>query len=81
MTLTVDNELAAIAAHVAGMSEDQVRAVRDHIIAEVQGIEAHFPERRPMDDPGRFQLQRDQLTCARRRREVDYLDQLLGVRP
>jgi hypothetical protein len=34
-----------------------------------------------MDDPGRFQLQRDQLTCARRRREVDYLDQLLGVRP
>jgi hypothetical protein len=73
------SELGAIVAHVAGMNNDQVRLVRDRIVAEVRSIEARFRERLPMDDPGRFQLERDRLTCARRRREVDYLNQLLEV--
>jgi len=76
--LPADLELAAIAAYVAGMDQAQVRSVRDRIVAEVRSIEARFPERTPMDDPGRFQLQRDRLTCARRRREANYLSQLLA---
>jgi hypothetical protein len=77
----IDSDLAAIAAHVTGKTPAQVQELRDRIVAEVRSIEANFPERTPADDPGRFELLRARLTCARRRREVDYLEQLLGARP
>jgi hypothetical protein len=79
MTDMLPTELQPIASFVKGLSRDQVRTVRDQIAAEVHSIESRFPERTPMDDPGRFQLERDRVTCARRRREVDYLDHLIGA--
>jgi hypothetical protein len=74
-----DGELAAIAAHVAGMSQAQIAGLRDGILAEVIAMEARMPEHTPPDDPGRFQLKRDQASCAQRRREIDYLDQVLAT--
>jgi hypothetical protein len=78
--LPSDPELHPIARFCEGLTQEQIRAVRDNIVSEVASLEAGFPERRPIDDPGRFQLERDRLTCARRRREVDFLDNLVAQR-
>lgn len=76
---SITSELAAIAEHAARLNRDQMRSLRDRILADVHRIEARYPERRPPDDPGRFELDRDRATCARRRREVDYLEGLLNA--
>jgi hypothetical protein len=77
ITLTKDPDLEPIARFVAGKSCEQIQALRDRILNEIEQLEAHFPFREPLDDPGRFALQRDRLTCARRRREIDYLNEML----
>jgi hypothetical protein len=77
---TLDTELAAIATHAARMSAEQVRALRERIVREVADLEADVARRQrtfPMhaDD---IDIRRDRATCARRRREVDYLNELLA---
>lgn len=72
-----DTNTAAIAVCVAGMSAAQVTAVRDGIITEIRSIGARLPAGEPPDDPHRFRIARDRATCARRWREVEYLNSLL----
>jgi hypothetical protein len=75
--LPSDPELHPIAHFCEGLSKAQVQTVRERLIAEIASLEAGFPERRPIDDPGRFALERDRATCARRRREAEFLQRLL----
>jgi hypothetical protein len=78
--LRVDAELAPIAMHVARMSPDAVRAMRDDIVNEIITLESSIAARKrgyPMHAHD-FDILRDQQCCARRRREVDYLNQLLA---
>jgi hypothetical protein len=75
--LPADTDLHPIARFCEGLSKAQMQTVRERLIAEIASLEAGFPERTPMDDPGRFQVQRDRQTCARRRREIDFLNRLL----
>jgi hypothetical protein len=76
-----DTDLAAIASHVSGMNKFQIQAVRDRIVKEVavmnRSIDARMGDNAPLDDPGKFALQRDRFAAMRRRREVDYLENLL----
>jgi len=81
--LPQDSGLRPIAAHVAGKSPDQVRALRDGIISEIALLEASVA-RRQRDFPMHaqdFDILRDQRRCAERRREVDYLERLLEAPP
>jgi hypothetical protein len=76
-----DTDLGAIANHVSGMNKFQIQAVRDRIVKELkamnESIDARMGDKAPLDDPGKFAVQRDRFTAMRRRREVDYLDDLL----
>ena len=77
--MSIDPELAAIATHAARLSADQVRALRDTIVTEIASLEASIDtrERASRADADQFDIRRDRATCARRRREVDYLNQLM----
>lgn len=74
-------DLAAIASHVSGMNKFQIQGVRDRIVKEIavmnESINRRMGDNAPLDDPGKFAVQRDRFTAMRRRREVDYLDDLL----
>jgi hypothetical protein len=80
LSLVPDTSTVAIATAVAGMSQAQVREVRDRITAEVRQLELSLPERTPLDSPGVFELTRAKATIARRRREIEYLNRLLARR-
>jgi hypothetical protein len=79
--LPSDANLHAIARFAEGLSKEQVQAVRDNIVTEIADLEASVAQRQrtfPMH-ANDFDITRDRLTCARRRREVTYLDQLLAA--
>jgi hypothetical protein len=80
---SIDPEVAAIATYVAGMDHDQVLALRDRIVAEIATVErnAAARERAFPVDGDKFDIRRDRAQCARRRREVDYLNQALAAPP
>jgi hypothetical protein len=75
-----DPELHPIARFVEGLTGEQIRTVRDNIVTEVATLEAEVATRQrtfPVH-ANDFGIQRDQRRCAVRRREVDYLNQLLA---
>ncbi|MGB9331496.1 MAG: hypothetical protein WCB10_12075 [Steroidobacteraceae bacterium] len=78
-----DAEVAAIATHAARLSTDQLRALRDRIVAEIESLEASIARRQrafPMQAHD-FDIQRDQARCVQRRREVAYLNRVLATPP